>query len=240
MIRCIAVDDEPLALRQIETYISKVPYLDKVALCSSASEATKLLQNESVDLMFVAINMPDISGMDFVKSLDNPPMVIFTTAYSEYAVEGFKVDAVDYLLKPFGFEDFQKSAAKAKKLFDQQNAVSAIAAQADDALFFKTDYKVVRVPMDKILLVEGMSEYLKIHIDGEKEPVIVLLSMKKLQERLPSDKFMRIHKSYIIALSKIREVSKGRVIMTGGFTVPIGDMYKDEFNAYLDSKFLGR
>ena len=240
MIRCIAVDDEPLALRQIETYISKVPYLDKVALCSSASEATKLLQNESVDLMFVDINMPDISGMDFVKSLDNPPMVIFTTAYSEYAVEGFKVDAVDYLLKPFGFEDFQKSAAKAKKFFDQQNAVSAIAAQADDALFFKTDYKVVRVPMDKILLVEGMSEYLKIHIDGEKEPVIVLLSMKKLQERLPSDKFMRIHKSYIIALSKIREVSKGRVIMTGGFTVPIGDMYKDEFNAYLDSKFLGR
>ena len=119
MIRCIAVDDEPLALRQIEAYISKVPYLDKVALCSSASEATKLLQNESVDLMFVDINMPDISGMDFVKSLDNPPMVIFTTAYSEYAVEGFKVDAVDYLLKPFGFEDFQKSAAKAMTAVNQ-------------------------------------------------------------------------------------------------------------------------
>ena len=240
MIKCIAIDDEPLALRQIDSYIAKVPYLEKVALCHSASEAAKVLSSTSVDLMFVDINMPDLTGMDFVKSLDNPPMVVFTTAYSEYALEGFKVDAIDYLLKPFGFEDFQKSAAKAKKLYDQANAVSAVSAPVDDALFFKTDYKVVRVPMDKILLVEGMSEYLKIHIEGEREPVIVLLSMKKLQERLPSDKFMRIHKSYIIALSKIREVTKGRVVMTGGYSIPIGDMYKDEFNSYLDSKFLGR
>ena len=240
MIKCIAIDDEPLALRQIDSYIAKVPYLEKVALCHSASEAAKVLSSTAVDLMFVDINMPDLTGMDFVKSLDNPPMVVFTTAYSEYALEGFKVDAIDYLLKPFGFEDFQKSAAKAKKLYDQANAVSAVSAPVDDALFFKTDYKVVRVPMDKILLVEGMSEYLKIHIEGEREPVIVLLSMKKLQERLPSDKFMRIHKSYIIALSKIREVTKGRVVMTGGYSIPIGDMYKDEFNSYLDSKFLGR
>jgi len=240
MIKCIAIDDEPLALRQIDSYMAKVPYLEKVALCHSASEAAKVLSSTAVDLMFVDINMPDLTGMDFVKSLDNPPMVVFTTAYSEYALEGFKVDAIDYLLKPFGFEDFQKSAAKAKKLYDQANAVSAVSAPVDDALFFKTDYKVVRVPMDKILLVEGMSEYLKIHIEGEKEPVIVLLSMKKLQERLPSDKFMRIHKSYIIALSKIREVTKGRVVMTGGYSIPIGDMYKDEFNSYLDSKFLGR
>jgi DNA-binding LytR/AlgR family response regulator len=239
-MRCIAIDDEPLALKQIDTYISKVPYLEKVALCHSAAEAAKVLSSESVDLMYVDINMPDLTGMDFVKSLSSPPMVVFTTAYSEYALEGFKVDAIDYLLKPFGFDDFQRSAAKAKKLYDQANAVSAISAPTDDALFFKTDYKVVRVPMDKIVFVEGMSEYLKIHIEGEKDPVVVLLSMKKLQERLPSDKFMRIHKSYIISLSMIREVTKGRVVVNGGYTIPIGDMYKDEFNAYLDSKFLGR
>lgn len=220
--------------------MSKIPYLEKVALCRSAAEAEKVLGSEHVDLMFVDINMPDLTGMDFVKSLVSPPMVIFTTAYSEYAVEGFKVDAIDYLLKPFSFEEFQKAAAKAKKLYDQTNAVSAISAPVDDALFFKTDYKVVRVPMNKMVFVEGMSEYLKIHIEGEKDPVVVLLSMKKLQDRLPSEKFMRIHKSYMIALDKIREVTKGRVVLTGGFTIPIGDMYKDEFNSYLDSKFLGR
>ena len=182
MIRCLAIDDEPLALRQLVSYIEKVPFLDLVAACPSAVKAREILSREAVDVLFVDINMPDISGMDFVKSLAAPPMIVFTTAYSEYAVEGFKVDAVDYLLKPFGLDDFRKAANKVKKIFDSEHQPVAVsAADSDDAIFFKTEYKVVRVPIDKIVYVEGMSEYLKIHVEGEKEPVIVLLSMKKLE-----------------------------------------------------------
>lgn len=209
--------------------------------CPSAAKAKEILDREPVDVLFVDINMPDISGMDFVKSLAAPPMIVFTTAYSEYAVEGFKVDAVDYLLKPFGLDDFKKAAEKVRKRYDSEHQSAAVSApDADDALFFKTDYKVVRVPVSKITYVEGMSEYLKIHVEGEKDPVIVLLSMKKLEERLPADRFMRIHKSYIIALGQIREVARGRVSITPEVSLPIGDSYRETFNKYLDAKFLGK
>lgn len=209
--------------------------------CPSAAKAKEILDRESVDVLFVDINMPDISGMDFVKSLAAPPMIVFTTAYSEYAVEGFKVDAVDYLLKPFGLDDFKKAAEKVRKRYDLEHQPVAVSSlDADDALFFKTDYKVVRVPVSKITYVEGMSEYLKLHVEGEKDPVIVLLSMKKLEERLPADRFMRIHKSYIIALNQIREVARGRVSITPEVSIPIGDSYREAFNKYLDAKFLGK
>ena len=239
MIRCLAIDDEPLALKQVVSYISKIPYLDLVGSCRSAAEAAAILDKESVDAMFVDINMPDRSGMDFVKSLTPAPMVVFTTAYSEYAVEGYKVDAVDYLLKPFSFEDFRRAAERVKANYEM-NAVTVSSPDADNSLFFKTDYKIVRVNIDKIVYVEGMSEYLKIFVEGETEPVVVLLSLKKLEDRLPADRFMRIHKSYILNLSKIREVSKGKVFVSPDVSIPIGDLYKDAFNSYLESKFMGR
>lgn len=239
MIRCLAIDDEPLALKQVVSYISKIPYLDLVGSCRSAAEAAAILDKESVDAMFVDINMPDRSGMDFVKSLTPAPMVVFTTAYSEYAVEGYKVDAVDYLLKPFSFEDFRRAAERVKANYEI-NAAAVSSPDADNSLFFKTDYKIVRVNIDKIVYVEGMSEYLKIFVEGETEPVVVLLSLKKLEDRLPADRFMRIHKSYILNLSKIREVSKGKVFVSPDVSIPIGDLYKDAFNSYLESKFMGR
>lgn len=245
MIRCLAVDDEPLALRQISTYISKVPYLELVAACHSARQAGEVLASQSVDVMFVDINMPDLSGMDFVKQLVSAPLIVFTTAYSEYAIEGYKVDAVDYLLKPFGLEDFQRTAEKVKKVYEKDHA--QIQQQAvlspgggDDVLFFKTDYKIVRVDVPDIVYVEGMSEYLKIHLESDPVPVVVLLSMKKLEERLPADRFMRIHKSYIVNLGKIREVSKSRVLLGKDVSLPVGDSYRDAFGAFLDSKFLGK
>ena len=241
MIRCIAIDDEPLALRQLVSYIEKVPFLELAGACPSAAKAKEILDRESVDVLFVDINMPDVSGMDFVKSLAAPPMIVFTTAYSEYAVEGFKVDAVDYLLKPFGLDDFRKAAEKVKKRYDREHQPVAVSTlDADEAIFFKTEYRVVRVPIARITYIEGMSEYLKIHIEDQKEPVIVLLSMKKLEERLPSDRFMRIHKSYIIALNQIREVARGRVSITPEVSLPIGDSYRETFNKYLDAKFLGK
>ncbi|MBR1400417.1 MAG: response regulator transcription factor [Prevotella sp.] len=240
MIRVLAIDDEPLALQQLEAYIKKIPFLELAGSCQSAFDAMRIMENDVIDAIFIDINMPDLNGMDFVKQLAMPPLVVFTTAYSEYAIEGFKVDAVDYLLKPFGLQDFQRAAMKVKARYDLMNAATVTpAADEEDVLFFKTDYRVVRVCISDIRYVEGMSEYLKIHLDNQK-PIIVLLSMKKLEERLPPSRFMRIHRSYIINLRRIREVNKNRVIMDADTYLPIGDNYKEQFNLYLGSKFLGK
>ena len=239
MIRCIAIDDEPLALEQIVAYINKVPFLELAAKCQSALEARTYLESDTVDAIFCDINMPDLNGMDFVKSLAVPPLIVFTTAYSEYAVEGFKVNAVDYLLKPFGLQDLQRAANRIKDRLTESVAAAKPATDSDDALFLKTDYRIVKVSIPDIRYVEAMSEYLKVWIEGEAKPIITLLSMKKMQEHLPNY-FMRIHRSYIINLNKIQEVNKNRVIMDSDTYLPIGDLYKDAFQAYLDTKFLGK
>ena len=242
IIRCLAIDDEPLALQQIVAYINKVPFLELAAQCQSALEARQFLENDTVDAIFCDINMPDLNGMDFIKSLVVPPLVVFTTAYSEYAVEGFRVNAVDYLLKPFGFQDFQRAANRLRERL--QHAGSHVGGDLqspsqDDSIFLKTDYRVVKVSISDIRYIEGMSEYLKVWLEGEQKPIITLLSMKKMEERLP-DFFMRIHRSYIINLSKIQEVNKNRVILDDDTNLPIGELYKEAFQAYLETRFLGK
>lgn len=177
-----------------------------------------------------------------MKSLVVPPLVVFTTAYSEYAVEGFRVNAVDYLLKPFGLQDFQRAANRLKERLDNTPAAPASdisLTSNDNVLFLKTDYRIVKVSIPDIRYIEGMSEYLKVWIEGEAKPIITLLSMKKIEERLP-DYFMRIHRSYIINLNKIQEVNKNRVIMDADTYLPIGDLYKESFQSYLNTKFLGK
>ena len=238
MIRCLAVDDEPLALKQLVNYIEQVPFLTLAGSCRCASAASKFLEDNMVDVMFLDIDMPGMNGLDFVKSLVSPPIIVFTTAYSEYAVEGYKVNAADYLLKPFGIEEFTAAAERVKAQYEQRSGAIDVADE-DDALFFKTEYKIVRVNVSSISCVEGMSEYLKLHLDDEKFPLVILLSMKKLEERLPAF-FMRVHKSYIINLKKIREVSRNRILMENGTLIPVGDIYKEAFQSYLDSKFLGK
>ncbi len=244
MIRCLAIDDEPLALRQLAAYIQKIPFLQLVKACESALEARQIMEEEMIDAIFVDINMPDLNGMDFVKSLAAPPLVVFTTAYSEYAIDGFKVDAVDYLLKPFGLDDMKRAANKVKTRYDLLNAVptTTVATPTDDdnTIFLKTEHRMVRVDIDKIRYIEGMSEYLRIYLEGVQRPLIVLLSMKKMEERLPSASFMRVHRSYIINLRKIQEVNKSRVIMDADTYIPIGDLYREAFNNYLEKKFLGK
>ena len=243
MIRVLAIDDEPLALQQLATYIQKVPFLELVAQCNSAIEAIDVLNREPVDAIFCDINMPDLNGMDFVKSLAVPPLVVFTTAYSEYAVEGFKINAVDYLLKPFGLQDFMRAANRLKERKEPISSTDSIPPVGhtpdSDTLFVKTDYRVVKVSIQDIRYVEGMSEYLKLHIDGQPKPIITLLAMKTLEERLPPN-FMRIHRSYIVNLDKIVEVNKNRVIMDADTYLPIGDSYKEQFNQYIETKFLGK
>ncbi len=248
MIRCLAIDDEPLALKQLVAYIGKVPFLELAAQCQSALEARQFLEQDTVDAIFCDINMPDLNGMDFVKSLTVAPLVVFTTAYAEYAVEGFRVNAVDYLLKPFGMQDFQRAALRLKERLGesgatvQENPTGAVTTtntQNDDTLFLKTEYRIVKVSISDIRYVEAMSEYLKVYLASESKPIVTLLSMKKMEERLP-DYFMRIHRSYIINLTKIQEVNKNRVIMDSETYLPVGDMYKEAFQAYLDTKFLGK
>ena len=247
MIKVLAIDDEPLALQQLVAYIKKTPFLTLVAECQSALEARDILNEEPVDALFCDINMPDLNGMDFVKSLAVPPLIVFTTAYSEYAVEGFRVDAVDYLLKPFGLQEFQRAANRLKERLKDSSPVSPLTtplsqpttpqSPEEDTLFVKTDYRVVRIAISDIRYVEGMSEYLKLHMEGQPKPIVTLLSMKKIEERLPAN-FMRIHRSYIVNLEKIREVNKNRVILDAETYLPIGDNYREQFNRYLDDKFL--
>ena len=256
LITCLAIDDEPLALQQLVAYINKVPFLELAAKCQSAIEARQFLENDTVDAIFCDINMPDLNGMDFVKSLPAPPLIVFTTAYSDYAIEGFRVNAVDYLLKPFGMQDFQRAANRLKdRLATTSHPLPLTSPPSPlppdtDTLFLKTDYRIVKVSVADIRYIEGMSEYLKVWVDGEPKPIITLLSMKKIEERLPAN-FMRIHRSYIINLNKIQEVNKNRVIMEGPRTsngtpgstdtsLPIGDMYKEAFQSYLDTKYLGK
>ena len=241
MIRCMAIDDEPLALQQIAAYIGKVPFLQLAAQCQSAIEARQFLEQDTVDAIFCDINMPDLNGMDFIKSLTVAPLVVFTTAYAEYAVEGFKVNAVDYLLKPFGLQDFQRAANRIRERLENTQATnpSPLASATDDVIFLKTEYRIVKVSIADIRYVEAMSEYLKVYLVSEQKPIITLLSMKKMEERLP-DYFMRIHRSYIINLNQIQEVNKNRVIMDQDTYLPIGDMYKETFQRYLDTKFLGK
>lgn len=238
MIRCIAIDDEPLALKQLESYISKVGFLELEAACNSAVDASKVLASQPADVLFCDINMPDLDGMSFVKSLASQPMVVFTTAYSEYAVESFKVDAVDYLLKPFGFNEFEKAALKVKRMYDLENKEEVTLLDYDDSVYIKTDYKTVRVEVSSIIYIEGMSEYVKIITEDQKDPVIALLSMKKLEGKLPGNRFMRVHKSFIINLSKISQVSKGHVRMQDGSSIPIGESYRDSLLSYINSKSL--
>ena len=228
MIRLLAIDDEPLALRLLEVYIGKIPGLKLLAACTSTQQALPWL--DQADALLIDINMPDISGMDFVRSLEEPPPVIFTTAYSEYAVEGFRVNAVDYLLKPFSFSEFEQSI----KRLEERLAARRTAVPPDDGILrLNTTHRSVQLVTARIRYIEGMGEYLKIHLDGEAAPVILLYRMKNIVDALPQNRFCRIHKSYIIPLSRIREARRSTVTLDDGTSLPVGDAYRSEFEARL-------
>jgi len=236
MIRCIAIDDEPLALKQMESYVGKTSFLELVALFPNALEAMDFLGDHEVDLIFVDINMPDLSGLDFVRSLEKAPMIIFTTAYSEYAIEGFKVDALDYLLKPIAYSDFLRASKKAEKRFLERVDSTVDLSSDEEFLFIKSDYKVHRLNYSDILYIEGMREYVKIHQKNTK-PLMPLISIKKLESKLPSQSFMRVHRSYIVNLSKIKTIERNRILFDDK-AIPVSDQYKEAFQKYLDENFL--
>lgn len=236
MIRCIALDDEPLALRQITNYIEKTPFLELKDCFESPMTAITYLQSNEVDLMFVDINMPDINGLDFVKSLENPPKIIFTTAYSEYAVEGFRVDALDYILKPIDYPTFLKAANKAKSWFNLHEKQPEQIQSNDDFLFIKSEYKIVRVKLDDITYIEGMREYIRIHLVNDK-PIMTLLSMKAMDAQLATKNFMRVHRSFIVNLNKITTIERNRIVFDKVY-IPVSEQYKDAFQQFVENNFL--
>lgn len=236
-IRCLAIDDEPLALRQIGLYIKKTPVLEPVALCNNAFDAMDYISSGKVSLVFVDISMPDLNGLDFVKSLNEKPFIVFTTAFSEYAVEGFRVDAVDYLLKPIGYNDFLRAVNKVKTLIDLHDVKPEKIKTTSEHLFVKSDYKLMRINLDDIKYIESMHEYIRIHLITGK-PVMTLVSLKSIEEQLPEDKFMRIHRSYIVNLGRINLIERNRIIFDNNVYIPVSENYKDKFQEFIDKNFL--
>jgi DNA-binding LytR/AlgR family response regulator len=236
MINAIIVDDEPLALDVLETYLEKIPDIELVARCSNALEANDVLKKEKVDLMFLDIQMPQLTGIDFVKTLSNPPQVIFTTAYANYALEGFELNAIDYLVKPISLERFMKAVNKAVDQIElKRGSVQAKASGAadhdekEDFIFVKADKKLVKIKYDDIIYIEGLKDYVIIRMDTQR--VITLQTMKSLEDKLPSDLFRRIHRSYIVAVDKIDAVIGNMVeVKEKGQAkhLPIGKNYRDE------------
>lgn len=235
-IRCIAIDDEPLALKQIGAYIDKTPFLEKVALCTSALEALQYVRDGLADLLFVDINMPDLNGMDFVKSLEQKIPVIFTTAYSEYAIEGFQVDAMDYLLKPISYAQFLKTANKAKAWFDLNSRAVETIHPGQEYIFVKAEHRLIRIHLADIKYIEGSNEYIIIHLIREK-PVTTLMRMKNIETELPENMFMRVHRSFIVNLAQVKVIERNRIIFDEKIYIPIGEQYKENFQKFLDRTF---
>jgi two-component system LytT family response regulator len=240
MIRCIVVDDEPLAIDLLTDYISKIPFLELVKSYQNPIEALVAVQEGKADLVFLDVQMPELTGIQFLKIANGKCKVILTTAYQQYALEGYELNVVDYLLKPIAFERFYKAAEKAQNLFSNttslptENVVSP-AKLANDFIFVKTEYKIQKIYLNDILYIEGLKDYISIFTKTER--IITLQSMKKMEETLPSPQFMRVHKSYIIAIDKIESIERSRITI-GDKLIPVGDTYRDDFFKVIDSKHL--
>jgi two-component system, LytTR family, response regulator LytT len=245
-IKCIAVDDEPLALALVCAYIKQTPFLELVGQYGSAVEALRGLYQQAVDLIFLDIQMPDLNGIELARVLDarkpTGPRIIFTTAYNQFALEGYRVDALDYLLKPFAYEEFLRAAHKAQTYFNLVQASAQAAAPVspapppepeDEYLFLKVEYQLVRVAYSDILYIEGLKDYVKVHLASAPRPLLSLTSLKSLEEKLPARRFMRIHRSYIVALEKIKSITRSSV-QIGEANIPVSDQYKENFSVFLN------
>ncbi|HEY2728077.1 MAG TPA: LytTR family DNA-binding domain-containing protein [Parafilimonas sp.] len=226
MMNCIAVDDEKLVLDLLVDNISQVSYLHLVKACKNAIEATDVLQHEKIDLIFLDIQMPKLSGLQFIQTLQQPPMIILITAYEKYALESYNLNVVDYLLKPVSFERFLKACNKAKELFDLKNEKNVQLNQAADYLFVHVEYTLVKILFTDILFIEGLKDYIKIYLTSSAKPVLTRMSMKAMEEKLPQDKFIRVHKSYIVATDKI-SVIKRDIIAIANHEIPVSEFYKE-------------
>ncbi|MFH0756787.1 MAG: LytTR family DNA-binding domain-containing protein [Bacteroidota bacterium] len=237
MITAISIDDEPLALQLVSGYIEKTPGLILAGSFDNPIDATEFLTDHLVDLIFVDIQMPDLSGIEFTRLLEKGPKIIFTTAYEKYALEGYKLEIVDYLLKPFGYEEFLAAVQKAQRLIGLEKRDQIKVEVNNEFLFLKSDYKIKRINFNDILYIEGMKDYVKVYSSNEPKPVLSLTSLKLLEAKLPSGRFMRVHRSFIVNLEKINTIERSRIVF-GKEYIPVSDQYKQKFQEFLDTNFI--
>lgn len=236
-LKCIAVDDEPLALEMVSAFIRQTSFLSLVGQFENAIEALSYLNKHEVDLIFLDIQMPDLTGMELARVLegnkrDRKPRIIFTTAYNQFAIEGYKVDALDYLLKPFNYEEFLRASTKAYNLANVSQTQEEEEEQAE-YLFLKVEYQLVKVMLKDIIFIEAYKDYVKVHLTNKPAPLLSLTSLKSLEDLLPAKQFMRIHRSYIVSLDHIQSITKNSVNM-GHTTLTVSDNYKETFMAFVN------
>lgn len=238
-IKVLAVDDEPLALQQLVNCIKRVSFLELAGTCKNVEEVRRKIEEVKVDALFLDVHMPQETGLQLLTSLQAPLLTVLTTGHPEHALEAFKLNVVDYLLKPFSQDEFNRSAFKLKKQFDLVSFAQA-ADPSNELLFIKTEYKVVKIEINKIRYIESMGSYLRFYVRGMIRPVMTLLSMRKIENRLPKDRFMRIHRSYIVNLREVQEVSRNHVVLDELISIPVGEFYHDAFQSYIKKYYLGR
>jgi two-component system response regulator LytT len=243
ILDCIAVDDEPLALGLVCKFIEQTPFLNLVGRYSGAIEALKAMHTQKIDLIFLDIQMPDLNGIELARVIDkgntDKPRIIFTTAYNQFALEGYKVDALDYLLKPFNYEEFLRAAQKAfnyAELVNKTPATASIITETEhtdnEYLFLKVEYQLVRIALNDILYIEGLKDYVKVHLKNAEKAILSLTSLKALEEKLPSKRFMRVHRSFIVSLDKISSMTKNS-LQIGKVNIAVGDQYKESFGQFV-------
>ena len=230
ILNCAIVDDEPLALSLLESYVNKTPFLNLTGKYSSAMQAMKELPDMKVNLLFLDIQMPELNGLEFSRMVDPQTRIVFTTAFGQYAIDGYRVNALDYLLKPISYPDFLQAANKALQWFDLVQK-----PEEKESIYVKSDYKLVQIELKKILYIEGLKDYIKIYLEDSPKPILSLMSMKSMEELLPANRFMRVHRSYIVQKEKIRIIDRGRIVLDKT-SIPISDSYKQAFQSFLDER----
>jgi len=233
-IKCLIIDDEPLALNLLEVYISRTPFLELSGKCPDGFKAMEYIGIRQIDLLFLDIQMPEFNGIELSRTLSGDINVVFTTAFQHYAVEGFKVDAVDYLLKPFSYDEFLKAAIKVQERIQLKN-ITACRKQSASVLFVKSENRLIKVELGNVLYIEGFSNYVKIHMSDADKPVITLMSLKALEEKLPSERFMRIHRSFIVNLGQIQALERSQVII-GDERITLRDQYINKLDHYISCR----
>jgi len=241
ILNCIAVDDEPLALGLVCSFIEQTPFLNLVGSFSSGVKALTLIHEQQIDLIFLDIQMPDLTGIQLARILDRQPgssgpRVIFTTAFNNFALEGYKVDALDYLLKPFNYEEFLIAANKGRAYAELVRPVQSPAVlqteQEEEYIFLKVEYHLVKIAIKDILYIEGLKDYVKVYLEDTERPILTLTSLKVLEQKLSAKIFMRVHRSYIVSLDKVNSVTKNSLHI-GALSITVGEQYKEAFNNYL-------
>lgn len=236
-LKCLAIDDEPLALGLVSDYISQIPFLELVGSYTSAMDALQVMQAEKIDLIFLDIRMPDLSGFQFLETLVEKPLVILTTAYNQYGPESYQFEIADYLLKPIPFEKFLKASNKAKDIFESKVQKQSDRSAPDDRdyIFVNSEYKLIKIRIKDILFIEGLKDYIKIHVEGFDRPVLTIMRIKTFEEKLPSADFVRVHRSFLVNIHKIESIQRSMITM-GKHEIPVGLSYADQFFKLVDDK----